>query len=156
MNDKVIEMYLKGFKMDDIAKEFGTHRHAVSKILHENNIKTSRHELLKGQQFTTNSGDLYTVMEDFTINGRGMCKIKFENSGYITTASSRDTKRGCVRDYYKRTIYGVGCKGNISCPKNSLAALCFHRWQAILCRCYNPNCKGYSGYGAKGVRVSGD
>lgn len=156
MIDDVIKMYLDGYTMLEIANKYGTYIQKISKILHSNGVNTSQHELLKGQHFKNKQGDSYVVVEDYILHGHGMCKIRFDDTGYETVLSSSKVKSGEVRDYYKKTIYGVACKGHISCPKKSFARLCFHRWQSMVSRCYNPKSNGYKSYGAKGVRISVD
>ena len=154
MKEQIKKMYENGMMIKDIAKKFNCERHTISRVLKENDIKGSRHELLKGKTFTNNSGDKYIVIEDFTKNGKGYCKIKFIDTGYETIKISSNVKNGSIKDYYKRTIYGVACKGSIICPKGSFEQLCFHRWEAMISRCYNKKDTNYKAYGGRGVKVS--
>ena len=153
MEEKIIKLYLDGKKINEISKICNCDRHKVSKILTENNIKIGRYENLKGKTFTNKDGHKYEIIESFSKKGCGRCLIKFSNTGYITTVSSSNAKRGSVKDYYERTIYGVACKGDIICRNNSFEQICFHRWCSMISRCYNVKDIGYHSYGGRGVKV---
>mgnify|MGYP002672137443 CR=1 FL=1 len=154
MEEKVVKMYEEGCTMKDIAKEYGCERHTISRILHKHGVSTSRHELLVGKTYQNKYGDKYKVLKDLVENGVGKCLVEFINTGYKTIQSSADVKRGFVKDYYKKTIYGVACKGHVVCRKKSFERLCFHRWTAMVARCYNIKSSSYKVYGQKGVRIS--
>ena len=154
MENEIINLYQKGYKMNEIAKKYNCERHRISRILKKNNINTSRHEKLKGKEFKNKYGDEYIVLEDYVNNGHGECLVEFKKTKYQTIQLSSNVKKGNVKDYYKKTIYGVACRGHIICPKNSFEGICFHRWTAILQRCYQENSVNYNAYGKRGVRMS--
>lgn len=153
MKNDVIKLYKNGFKIKEIAEKYKCERHKISRILKNNNIKTSRHEKLKDKIFHNKSDDDFIVIEDFIENKRGMCKIRFIDTGYETICHKGNIKKGSVKDYYKKTIYDVACKGHIVCKKGSFEQICFHRWCAMLSRCYNKKDINYKAYGEQGVRV---
>lgn len=153
MEKEIIELYKKGFKIKEIAIKYNCERHKISRILKKNNISTSRHELLKGKKYTNSCGDTYIVLHDRVNNGHGECFIKFEKTGYSKWVLSSLVKKGHIKDYYKKTIYGVACKGKIICRNNTIEKLCFHRWLSMVSRCYNKKDIGYKFYGAKGVII---
>ena len=153
MDKEVIMMYKNGKTMREIANKYGCERHRISRILKKNNVSTSKRKFLKGKKFKNKENDEYIVIEDILENGKTKCKIKFLNTGYESIHDMGNVKKGTVKDYYKRTIYGLACKGKIICPKGSYESLCFHRWQALISRCYNTKDINYKNYGGRGVKV---
>ena len=150
MESEIISLYQNGYKMKEIAKKYNCERHKISRILKKNNINTSRHEKLKGKEFKNKYGDEYIVLDDSLSNGPGdrLAQLK-------KTKSKKEVERiiEFIKDYYKKTIYGVACRGHIICPKNSFEGICFHRWTAILQRCYQENSINYNAYGKRGVKM---
>lgn len=81
-------------------------------------------------------------------------KIKFINTGYITTVTSNALVHGKVKDKYLPTIAGIGYigdfEGKISYPENIM----FYKvWNDMLHRCYNKNDKDFPLYGLLGISV---
>lgn len=153
MKEQIVELYNDGFTMKEIGVLVGCERHKISRILKEYNVNTNCHELLKGKTFVNHEGDEYKVIDDYVKNGHGMCKVKFLETGYETKSYSSNVKRGNIKDYFKRNIYGVACKGKIICPKGSLKQISFHRWSAMVSRCYNDKDINYKAYGGRGVTI---
>ena len=148
------QLYLEGKTMREIGKIYGINRHKISHILKEQNVDTSKHEKLEGQIFINSQKLKYKVIRDFIENGHGMVEVEFLDSGFRTIAFSNNAKRGIIKDYFEKSIYSVACKGKISCPKGTLQSLAFHRWGAMISRCYNPQDTSYHNYGKRGVKVS--
>lgn len=153
IDDDIIDMYKSGMTMKDIAAKYNCERHKISRLLHKHNINTSRHELLFNKHFINTQGDEYVVIKDFVKNGCGMVRIRFLQSSYETDVLSGNAKRGLVKDYYKKTIYNVAYKGHIKCEKDSFEELSFHRWSAMVSRCYNKHDINYKNYGGRGVKI---
>lgn len=110
-----------------------------------------------GKEFITKDGSKFKVIEKVkTIKTETYYKIQFLDTKSFKIAEKRNIKKGSITDNFKKTIYGVACKGDSSSKKPILNKLAFKRWYATIERCYNPNSIGYKGYGAKGVRVSDD
>lgn len=153
IDDDIINMYKSGMMIKDIATKYKCERHKISKLLHKHNINTSKHELLCGKHFINTQGDEYVVIKDFVKNGHGMVRIRFLQTSYETDVFSSSAKRGMVKDYYKKTIYGVACKGHVKCKKDTFESLVFHRWSAMISRCYNEHDTNYKNYGSRGVKI---
>ena len=110
---------------------------------------------LKGQTFTNNRGMICVVLKDIYDSNKSRCLVQFLNTGYKTEVFKQNLLRGIFTDPYEKTIYGVACKGKIRCLTNH-QKIAFHRWSAMISRCYNPNDINYHNYGAKGITVSDD
>ena len=110
---------------------------------------------LVGEVFTTNAGDRFTVTEYLYSKGTEYYyNILFHETGKTKIAEKRNILRGNVRDNYRKSIYGVACKGDASSKSPKLNKIAFKRWYAMIERCYNPDAINFRSYGAKGVTVS--
>lgn len=114
-----------------------------------------RKTVLKGQKFTNNEGMTCIVLEDIYDGNKSRCLIQFLDTGYKTEVLKQNLLKGHFTDPYEKTIYRVACKGEIKCLTNHQKTA-FHRWSAMISRCYNPNDINYHNYGAKGAIVSDD
>jgi hypothetical protein len=77
-------------------------------------------------------------------------EITFLSTGFTTIVPCYRIITGSISDYLYPSISGIGCLG-FAKPKNNLLA--YHRWRAMLARCYVPNDPAFPDYGAKGVTV---
>ncbi|OAG82484.1 hypothetical protein AWE49_20550 [Bacillus licheniformis] len=105
-----------------------------------------------GLRLTNNRGQEFVVVEK-VITGKGKAnryKIRFDNTGYETTAEKVQIKRGTVKDRFERSVFGVGFLGNTKMVDNKIAYIV---WSGMLERCYDPTCDSYSDYGGAGVTV---
>lgn len=76
-------------------------------------------------------------------------KIRFDDSGFETEAQTSHIKTGSIRDYFEKSVYGVGFLGKKDkCDLNLLG-----RWKKMISRCYNEKDEKYKTYGADGVTV---
>lgn len=110
---------------------------------------------LKGNEYINKKGLKCVVIKDIYNNNLGKCLIRFVNTGYETEIYKNNLLKGAFTDPYEKTIYGVACKGKIKCTTKH-QKVAFHRWGAMISRCYNHNDINYHNYGAKGVTVSDD
>lgn len=62
-------------------------------------------------------------------------------------------REGRVRNLNARNTYGVGYCGDYD-PDDPHYEWLVNVWRQMVRRCYDPTCKSYAGYGAKGVHVS--
>ncbi len=98
----------------------------------------------------------YTILENFEKELHPShafniyCTIRFTNTGYEYRIRLNDALNGNVYDPYYPTIAGVGYRGE---PNERYDPTMYYIWNGMIDRCYNPNCKDYANYGAKGVRV---
>lgn len=109
--------------------------------------------ILRGKVFTNKKGVKCTVIKDIYDGNRSRCLIRFSNTGYETEVFKQNLLRQSFTDPYEKTIYGIACKGAIKCLSNK-EKIAFHRWEAMISRCYNPKDINYKNYGALGITVS--
>lgn len=110
-----------------------------------------------GKEFPSNKYGNFIVMEKkFTKDTSTYYSIKFVDTDTVSLCEKRNILHGRVADCYAKTIYDVGCRGNVSSRYPKLNGVAFKRWCAMLSRCYNQNGMGYKSYGGKGCRVSAD
>ena len=78
--------------------------------------------------------------------------IKFMETGTIDTVDIKRILHDSLYDPYKKTLYGVACRGRYhNNPLHSEKRV--DVWRKMIQRCYDPNCPSYKEYGAIGVRV---
>jgi len=82
-------------------------------------------------------------------NGARKFKAQFIDTGYEVTSTAWNIQKGRIRDYFYKSVAGVGYLGNIS-HKHFL----YNRWRSMISRCYSETDKDYKNYGAKGIYVS--
>lgn len=108
-----------------------------------------------GQEFESKSGSKYVVLEYlYNVSTEYYYKIRFLETDKVKIAEKDNIRKGHVKDDYKKTIYGVACRGNESSRYPEINKLAYKRWYAMIERCYNKNAFSYKSYGAKGVTVS--
>lgn len=121
-------------------------------------VEVNEKDKLVGKVFKTNNGD------DFIVISR---TEKHDNQGhyfyivqFLKTLSSKSVQygaivHGAVKDDYAISASGIGKIGYIAeeDKKQPLYKILHKRWSKMLERCYNPRCKEFACYGAKGVKV---
>lgn len=83
-------------------------------------------------------------------------EVQFIKTGFITCTALNNIMSGRVKDWMYPHVYNVGYYGvgkYTSRDNNGVQYKYYKVWKEMLNRCYNPNCHGYSTYGAKGVIV---
>ena len=105
-----------------------------------------------GAEYESNRcGKFKIISRNGKINHSIYYGIEFLKTGYKTSAADSKIKAGSVNDPYYPSVCGVGYIGE---AKNGELDMSMRpRWGAMLARCYNPNNKDYSLYGAIGVTV---
>ncbi|MCY7751609.1 hypothetical protein MOB65_19115 [Bacillus inaquosorum] len=104
------------------------------------------------RRFTNNRGQSFVVIEK-VVTEKGKAnryKLRFEATGYETTAEKVQINRGTVKDRFERSVFGVGFLGNTKMVNNKAA---YSVWNGMLERCYDTTCTRYKDYGGAGVRV---
>jgi hypothetical protein len=89
------------------------------------------------------------------LRGHKHVMVKFTLTGYVTTVTLRQVKNGEVKDYYRKSFCGVGFLGDDykSIRPSKLHDRAHNIWSGMIQRCYYPNFKAYSNYGAIGIKV---
>lgn len=105
-----------------------------------------------GRVFVNKKGLKFEITELISDGRVPRYKIKFQKTGYETEACLSSIKKGTVRDFFEKTIYGVACKGHTTCS-SKFQKIAFSRWEALISRCYNEKDSNYRSYGGKGVKV---
>lgn len=77
--------------------------------------------------------------------------IEFSNTGSISEVSYDEALRGCVKDKFMPSIFGIGFLGNAHKKGNERE---YNIWIDMLSRCYNEQDKAYRFYGQVGCKVS--
>lgn len=98
-----------------------------------------------------NNGQLAEIIE---YENKNNITIKFEDGTILSNIQYGNFKRGCVKNPYIPTLFGVGYVGNentIDCCGNLLKS--YIVWRNMLSRCYCNKDKHYNTYGDKGVTV---
>jgi hypothetical protein len=108
-----------------------------------------------GETYKNNCGEEFIVLELVKGSPTYDYKIRFIETGNEKIVNRSNINHGSIRDEYSKNIYGIACKGCITC-KTELQKKAFKRWYAMIERCYNPNSIGYKAYGLKGVEVCKD
>jgi hypothetical protein len=103
---------------------------------------------LIGKTFESNNFDKFKVKEKV---GKEKYRVEFLKTGYETVCYKNNLKAGKVRDKYTKTVYGVGCLGDMGKVKNMKL---YDTWHSIISRCYNVGDISYRSYGDKDVEVS--
>ena len=90
-------------------------------------------EMIAGAIFKSNKFGMMVVLE--YIDSRNV-KIKFKETGFVTTAKASNIKSGIVKDRYLPTVYGVGFSGGDrkSEKENNVA---YSYWHGAMQRCYD-------------------
>lgn len=96
-------------------------------------------------------GDYRILNEEEPANGTRQVRIKFADTGSERIISLGHACTGEVRDFYKRTVYGIGYLGDYI--KNKYSSLLYNVWSSMICRCYNSKAPSFIGYGSIGVTV---
>ena len=68
-------------------------------------------------------------------------KVKFVNTGFTTTTSMSNVRRGVVKDRLSPSVYGVGVIGTSTTKKDGIALTEYKIWNGMMRRCYNQKCK---------------
>lgn len=104
-----------------------------------------------GQRFKNKYEHSFIVLNYYLNSSKNSKKVKVKfDSGFemITTVSAIRT--GSVIDRLSPTVSSVGCIGYASMKDNPKE---YHKWKAMLKRCYVESDKSYYRYGGKGVVV---
>lgn len=105
--------------------------------------------MIIGKIYKNNSGDEFVVLDKEARKSRMWVLIKF-----LATASTRwviesNASRGKVRDFYKRTRYGVGYLGELD-KKVPYYKQAKQLWANMMKRCYcDKDAKGYYKWGTE-------
>ena len=97
---------------------------------------------------TENYGDVI-VYDDYSREDYKY-SVEFKNTGYIIRAVPTEVRRNGIKDKLYKHMLGVACIGYASMRDNYEAYL---SWRHMIRKCYNPNYKAYSRYGALGYTV---
>ena len=109
-----------------------------------------------GTRYTNKNGDTFTVISKHSVQrGNSQYVVQFDNTGYITTSSRPNIKRGMVSDPFANTVYGVACFGIVDLAQKAhpLYSSTYNMWHNMVARCYSPSHPCYALYGGKGVSV---
>ena len=88
-----------------------------------------------GKKFKTNN---YGEVVIIGYNGSNSVEVQFINTGYETTTTIMQIKKGTVKDRTVPSIYGVGVVGNELVIDNLGNLLKEYKlWQDMIKRCYN-------------------
>ncbi len=87
--------------------------------------------LKRGDEFDTNSFGKLTVINRLSPYD---VKVKFNDTGFITTSTTNDIIRGRVRDRLHPSVFGVGFIG--SGKYTSKDSRLYKMWSGMLMRCY--------------------
>lgn len=84
---------------------------------------------------TNNCGNLKVLLYRSEKN----VEVVFLETNGKRTASSGDIRSGSVKDYYKRTVHGVGYVGNgrFKPTINGKISKCYIKWSSMIARCYD-------------------
>lgn len=93
-------------------------------------------------------------MQEFLSKGSGkltilrkqgkQCIIRFEDTGYIRSANYDNVVAGKIKDYYAKSVYGVGFLGEFT--KTPYWKQAKQLWKNMIKRCYYENdSRGYYG-----------
>ncbi len=63
------------------------------------------------------------------------CKVLFKETGTVSVQNKYNTKKGTIRDVYKRTCHGVGYLGDGNYRRSATKAGMY--WQFMMNRCYD-------------------
>lgn len=100
---------------------------------------------------TTKCGDL--VIKEYFSSTK--VTVEFTLTGYTTSTTIQNIRKGQVKDPLYPAIYGKGFLGigkHKSRTKGKLKRA-YNVWSKMLARCYDPSSKAYALYGAKGITV---
>lgn len=101
---------------------------------------------LVGQTFTNIDGHVFTVLNYYS---NKKFRVRFQ-SGFETFSINAHIRSGKIIDRLSPTVSAVGCIGYASMKDHPKE---YHKWKAMLSRCYIETDKRYYSYGAKGVTV---
>ena len=96
---------------------------------------------------SNNYGPFYILKQN---NSKKKALVLFPETGYMYWPLLYEAKKGCVKDIFKPSIYGVGYIANAHKKDNKVL---YNRWISMLSRCYNSQDPAYKFYGAKGYYV---
>ena len=102
---------------------------------------------LIGEKFKNNKNLEYKIIDYTEMSTKR--KIRFIKTGYETIVGVSSILNGEITDYLEPSVFDVGYAGERNATKHIL----YHRWYAMLSRCYNKNNDGFENYGSKGVYV---
>lgn len=110
-----------------------------------------------GKEFTSNCGHVARVISfvEMTKNSHRKYKVQFKGTNSTKIVDLEALRTGAFKDNYAFSVYGVAKLGDVSEEdKNQpLYSVLSQRWNHMISRCYNPNCKEFKQYGAIGVKV---
>lgn len=101
----------------------------------------------KGQICENARGRPFVIVEVLPNNRR---IIKFLQTGTLKNVHVNAIQKQTIKDNFEPTIHGVGYIGNMD---NVNSHYLYHRWNAMIHRCYNENCVDYVHYGKIGCTV---
>lgn len=121
-------------------------------------VEVNEKDKLVGKVFKTNNGDGFIVIsrtEKHDNRGHYFYIIQFLKTLSIKSVQYGAIVSGAIKDDYAITASGIGKIGYIAeeDKKQPLYKILHKRWSKMLERCYNPQCKEFACYGAKGVKV---
>jgi hypothetical protein len=94
------------------------------------------------EKYISNSGLEFVILNQ---SGK-QCIIQFTETGYTRTANIDNIRVGKVRDFYNKSVYGVGFYGEFE--KVYYWKQAKQLWQNMLKRCYcEKDLRGYSKWG---------
>ena len=121
-------------------------------------IDNSANDELIGKIFKTNSGDDFIVISKAQKTdeaSHGFYLVQFLKTLSVKIVRGCAIKKGAVKDDYAVSVCGIGKMGYISANDKTqpIYKILQSRWIKMLERCYDPHCKEYKCYGAKGVTI---
>lgn len=107
---------------------------------------------LTGQILENSLGLSFLVLDKVSQKGEknSRYRIQFCDTGYITTATRPNLRRGEIADPYSPMVAGTGYLGEPGKHTEREYTL----WRNMIARCYQEDHPAYPFYGAKGIRVS--
>lgn len=124
-------------------------------LIRKNKIKDKRFDKVfyPGSMWSTNYGECIVIKP---INYKSI-KIRFIDTGFITTVRVTDLLRGTIKDHMKPVVCNIGYLGEdykLIKEDNLILYKRLHQvWHDMIKRCYDKNNSSYCRYGGIGVSV---
>ena len=117
------------------------------------NTSTLKTEIEIGKIIQTEFNGPIQIIQDLGMNESKSRQvlIKFLDTGTVKEVNYYNALKGVARDPYRKDIFGVACKGEVTCIGANTNA--YHTWFRMIERCYDPKAHMYPNYGGIGVKV---
>lgn len=100
----------------------------------------NKQTILANTVWPTNDGGSITVLE--YINSSNILIRHNDNMGHVMTVNSNAVRNGCIKNPYKRSVYGIGYIGvgmyASRTPGSNKPTIEYGVWVSMLQRCYDP------------------